>query len=92
MAGSLMTTRVNRSPIEILLVEDSPTDVLIAEEALQYTLAFPISEFGLFSCGFLVSPLRKCFEFKSFAVYKAPVVLQTEDDLFHCQPAFAEDP
>jgi CheY-like chemotaxis protein len=32
-----MTTRVNHRSIEILLVEDSPTDVLIAEEALQYT-------------------------------------------------------
>jgi CheY-like chemotaxis protein len=32
-----MTTRVNHRSIEILLIEDSPTDVLIAEEALQYT-------------------------------------------------------
>jgi|RhiMethySRZTD1v2_1073278.scaffolds.fasta_scaffold1238054_1 two-component system, chemotaxis family, response regulator Rcp1 len=31
-----MTTRMNSHPIEILLVEDSPTDVLIAQEALQY--------------------------------------------------------
>ena len=31
-----MTVRSNLKPIEILLVEDSPTDVLMAEEALQF--------------------------------------------------------
>jgi insertion element IS1 protein InsB len=55
-------------------------------------LAFPISAFGVCSCGFLVHPLRKCFEFKSFRVYKAPVMFQTEDDLFHRQSPFTHHP
>src|SRR5215475_6213266 len=33
-----------------------------------------------------------CFEFKSFGVHKAPVVLETEDNLFHRQPPCADDP
>jgi hypothetical protein len=58
----------------------------------KYLLAFPFHVFGLYSCGFLIPPLRKCFEFKSFGVHKAPVMLETEDDLFHRHPAFADDP
>lgn len=55
-------------------------------------LTFPLYGFRLFSYGFLVHHPWKCLEFKSFAVSKAPVMLQTEDNLLYPQPPFAHHP
>ncbi len=58
----------------------------------RWGLTIPFYAFGLFSCGLLVYPPCKCLQLKDFRVYKAPVVLQTKDDLLHRQPPFAYHP
>jgi hypothetical protein len=47
------------------------TDLKIPEKA---NLTFPLCAFGLCSCGFLVYPLGKCLQFKSFGIHKTPIM------------------